>query len=89
MEEEIRLIHSKLNDGKITVTQATAKTLELISYKKEFSLELEFLQEKMKEVILYQGFFGKDGEEKINRQAENCAKIAIQFCDKKLENINK
>jgi hypothetical protein len=30
MEEEIRLIHTKLNDGKITVTQATELIINLI-----------------------------------------------------------
>lgn len=50
-------------------------------------LELEFLQKKMKEAIIYQGYFGKDGDEKLNRQAENCAKIALQFVNKKVQNI--
>ena len=50
-------------------------------------LELEFLQKKMKEAIIYQGHFGKDGDEKLDRQAENCAKIAIQFVNKKMQNI--
>lgn len=50
-------------------------------------LELDFLREKMKDAIIYQGYFGKDGDEKLDRQAENCAKIAIQFTNKKLQNI--
>ncbi len=53
----------------------------------EEKLELEFLKEKMKEAIIYQGYFGTNDDDKLDRQAENCAKIAIQFVNKKVKNM--
>lgn len=50
--------------------------------------ELEFLQKKMFDAITYQGYFGKAGsEEQMKRQADNCAKLAIQFVNKKIQNL--
>lgn len=54
----------------------------------EEQLELEFLTKKMREAIIYQGYFGKDGDTKLDRQAENCAKISIQFTNKKIKNLS-
>jgi hypothetical protein len=50
------------------------------------TIEREFLKEKMKQAIVYQSYFGKDGDDKFDRIAENCVKLAIQFYELKENN---
>ena len=54
--------------------------------KELLELELEFLQKKMQEAIVYQFHFGKE-EDKMERAARNCALLAQSFVEKKLKNI--
>jgi hypothetical protein len=49
--------------------------------------ELEFLEQKMKEAINYQFFFGTKEEDKIERAAKNCLLLANSLFEKKLQNI--
>jgi hypothetical protein len=55
--------------------------------KEELELELEFLQKKMQEAIVYQFYFGTKEEDKMERAARNCALLAQSFVEKKLKNI--
>lgn len=67
---------------KCSKCQAEIKTSDLFS-----ESEKSLLLSKMIQATHYQDMFGKDGDEKLKRIADNCNLIAFSFFVKKLDNL--